>query len=190
LFSSYVSANDFWMAFSDSLHYGTQKFIPKKRTSDQKIKNGFKMNGKKFIPKAIKNLQTKKRNLWIKSKEYPSTECKINYKKIALKIKSAHNRLINEHENHIVKSNNLGTLYKHVNSRLVHKTGIAPLRSQDGNLVLVDIQKANFTRYLTRCGRTWCQGDCRRRNAWQEFWHTQWAYRAWRRLVLEKAHLS
>ena len=44
----------------------------------------------------------------------------------------------------IVKSNNLGTFYKHVNKNSVHKSGIGPLKNADGNLVLDIIEKAEL----------------------------------------------
>jgi len=34
-------------------------------------------------------------------------------------------------------------LYRHINSRLTHKCGIAPLRNELGNLVTVDAEKAS-----------------------------------------------
>jgi hypothetical protein len=121
LFCTCVSANDFWIAFADFLHSGTDKFIPKKLSSVNKITNGLEVNVKKFIPKAIKNLQAKKNKLWIKSKTNPSVDCKNKYKKLALKIKNAHKGLISNQEKRIIESKNLDTLYNHVNARLVHK---------------------------------------------------------------------
>ena len=41
-------------------------------------------------------------------------------------------------------SQTVGTLYKHINSRLTHKVGIAPLLNQDGVLVLNDSEKAEI----------------------------------------------
>ena len=45
------------------------------------------------------------------------------------------------YEKSIIKSQNLGILYKHINSRLTHRVGIAPLLNQDGVLVLNDTDK-------------------------------------------------
>jgi len=46
------------------------------------------------------------------------------------------------HEKNVINSHSLGTLYKHINSRLTHKVGIAPLLNQDGVLVLNEADKA------------------------------------------------
>jgi len=43
-----------------------------------------------------------------------------------------------------IESKNLGVLYRHINSGLTLKCGIAPLRNELGNLVTVDAEKASI----------------------------------------------
>ena len=48
-------------------------------------------------------------------------------------------------ENKILEGNNLSALYKSINSRLTHKSGIAPLIGPaDGALHIADLEKANI----------------------------------------------
>jgi len=46
-----------------------------------------------------------------------------------------------EQEGKILKSRNLGIVYKHINSRLTHKSGVAPLRDGAGDLKYKDGDK-------------------------------------------------
>ena len=53
----------------------------------------------------------------------------------------------------IVNSGDLGKFYGHVNNRLFHKSGIAPLKDKEGNFVLNDLAKANLlNNYFTGVG--------------------------------------
>ena len=55
-----------------------------------------------------------------------------------------------KNELNIVNSNDLGLFYKHVNRHFVHKTGIGPLKSTVGRLVIEDAQKAEIlNKYFT-----------------------------------------
>jgi hypothetical protein len=47
-------------------------------------------------------------------------------------------------ERKIVKYNNLGSFYKHVNKNSVHKTGIGPLKNSNGTFALEDLEKAEL----------------------------------------------
>ena len=42
----------------------------------------------------------------------------------------------------VIESQNLGTLYRHINSRMTHKDGIAPLKNSTGHLVTNEAAKA------------------------------------------------
>ena len=44
----------------------------------------------------------------------------------------------------IVSSNDLGVFYKYVNRHSVHKTGIGPLKTATGTLILEDAEKAEL----------------------------------------------
>jgi len=62
-------------------------------------------------------------------------------------IKNAHNQLTLVHEGEILKSRNLGTVYKHINSRLTHESGVAPLQDGAGDLKYKDEDKALLLNY-------------------------------------------
>ena len=44
----------------------------------------------------------------------------------------------------MINSGSLGTLYNHINARLTHKSGIAPLIDSNGNIVTDDFMKADL----------------------------------------------
>ena len=48
------------------------------------------------------------------------------------------------YETKIIESKNLGTLYRHINSRLIHKDGIAPICDSDGNLIVDNALKVKI----------------------------------------------
>ena len=66
------------------------------------------------------------------------------------------NALVNEaasKELKIIKSGNLGQFYKHVNSRLNHRTGIAPLTKPDGSFCISASEKLKmFSNYFASVG--------------------------------------
>jgi len=44
----------------------------------------------------------------------------------------------------VIATKNFGAIYKHINSRLSHKTGIAPLKDSDNQLIFDDLAKAEL----------------------------------------------
>jgi len=69
---------------------------------------------------------------------------RVKYKQSVSMIKSTRSQLAIRYESKIVEANNLGILYKHINSRLTHKTRIAPLLSPRGELVIDDTTEAGL----------------------------------------------
>jgi hypothetical protein len=58
-----------------------------------------------------------------------------------------------DYESKIIKSENVGAIYRHINSRLVHKTGIAPLNGVNHQMVFDDLAKAELlNEYLVNFG--------------------------------------
>ena len=58
-----------------------------------------------------------------------------------------------ESELNIIRSGNLGKFYKHVNSRLHHKTGIAPIIDDCGVTYVTDFSKSEiFSQYFATIG--------------------------------------
>ena len=135
VFISCVSCNDYWAVFKSILLFGNEHFVPKSLPKDCQAKNIDQ-------PRFIKNLILKKKKLWRIRKLDPSESNTNKYNALVSKIKLKTSNLTSITENKILQSNNLGKLYKHINARLTHKTGIAPLYDCAGNIVLDDATKA------------------------------------------------
>jgi len=84
------------------------------------------------------NLQAKKLKLWRTRKDLPTAENITIYKKKFITEKKTKQLVIGNNKK------NLGIFYKHINSRLTHKTGITPLCEPDGTIVIEDGHKANL----------------------------------------------
>ena len=68
----------------------------------------------------------------------------IAYKQSAAAVKLAYLKNDFCEEARILNSGDLGQFYKHVNSRLSHKDGIAPLKQPDGVIAFSDVDKAEL----------------------------------------------
>jgi len=53
------------------------------------------------------------------------------------------NRLSTHLEKTVISSHNLGVFYKHINSKMNHRAGVAPLCVPHGNMVIDDVDKAD-----------------------------------------------
>ena len=82
--------------------------------------------------------------LWKKLKSGPTLDKRIKYESCALDVKAAVKESALNYESNIIYSNNIASIYKHINSRLTHKTGIAPLRDFTDNIVADDLSKAEL----------------------------------------------
>ena len=137
VYNGCVSANDFWKAFSDCLNDCCDYFVPVKCISV--------FNNKKLgQSKRITNLQAKRLKLWKRLKHDPTDENRSAYKQCTTHIEMALHDQTLRNETSIIESKNLGSLYKHINNRLCHTSGIAPLLTHDGDLLVNDRDKANL----------------------------------------------
>ena len=50
----------------------------------------------------------------------------------------------NDDENSVLKSADLGKFYRYINSKLSSKSGIAPLKTEDGTYAFTALEKANL----------------------------------------------
>ena len=71
-------------------------------------------------------------------------ESKQHYNEVAHKCKEIVYDFIRLKEEKIIESKNLGQFYRHVNSRLSCKSGVAPLRRNDGTYTTDNQEKANI----------------------------------------------
>lgn len=138
VFTECKSSNDLWIAFKNILNKGTHMFVPIK---DLPLES---FNSKQLKePRHITNLLLKKNQLWGDLRKNKNDLNKAKYENIVEKIKCARINSQYMYESKIIQSNSLGMMYKHINSRLTHKAGIAPLKGNDGNIILDDESKAN-----------------------------------------------
>ena len=134
------NSNECWYAFKNILDRGNILFVPELRSRIDS-----RGNRRSILPsRLLKNLEIKKNKLWKIAVKYPTTINRNNYKMIVIKIRNVKKNNAADWEKKIVESKNLGTLYKHINSRLTHKIGIAPLFNNEGNIVKCDLGKAEL----------------------------------------------
>jgi hypothetical protein len=69
---------------------------------------------------------------------------KQKYKHCAAQIKRVKQKNELSYEANVIATKNFGAIYKHINSRLNHKTGIAPLKDSDNQLIFDDLAKAEL----------------------------------------------
>ena len=134
LFSYHFTSDDLWNQFKSIIWpiidiYVPTKFIPHN--------NKFKV---KQYPKHIKKLLTRKAAIWRTFKTHKSQELKTKYTDIANRCKLEILKYDREKEERILKANNLGTFYKYVNKKISSKTGVAPLKDPQGNLIVSDLE--------------------------------------------------
>lgn len=136
LFSNCHNANDCWNSFSEIVHLGLQQFVPTFPEA--------KSRSRTLHNVTVHSLMSKRKHLWQQKRNNPSPLNKERYVAVTKALKLA---LANEEaakELNIIKSGNLGLLYGHINSRLNHKTGIAPLINPAGQLLTSDKDKADL----------------------------------------------
>ena len=95
-------------------------------------------------PKNVSKLISKKKKIWKSLKKNKNAANKAKYRKCISLIKKAKHSNELTYEEKIIKSNNIGAIFKHINARLTHKCGIAPLRDLNNDLVMDNAAKAEF----------------------------------------------
>lgn len=135
LFSVTRDANDCWDCFIKVIRSGIDKCVPKQKRNNKP---------KKVVSKLVRKLAAKKKRLWKIKKLHPCPKSNLKYKEIQSKYKIALSNDALDQERLILQSSDLGLFYKHVNARITHRTGIAPLIGNNGSLCVTDLDKANF----------------------------------------------
>jgi len=136
-----------WYAFVTFLHNTIDVFVPKCMGNNRKTLC-------KQYPREIRNLRNKKLLLWKKSKSKPtSISIRWQYRECADKLREKCGDLIKRQEERIVKANNLGLFYKHINNRIKHRSSIGALIDKSGDVVTSDEIKATmFNEYYATVG--------------------------------------
>jgi len=137
-YSMCVNSNELITALLAKLYEGINLFVPIKSWVPTRNSR------KKIVPNFVKKLQDKKLFSWQALKEDNSLSNAIAYKQSAAAVKLAYLKNDFCKEARILNSGDLGQFYKHVNGRLSHKDGIAPLKRPDGVIAFSDLDKAEL----------------------------------------------
>ena len=113
-------------------------FVPMKLVSSSK-----KYKVRQY-PKVIRKLIIKKRAIWHQLKIKNNLELKMNYGTVTNDCNLEIQRFDMGRERKMLDSNNIGAFYKFINNKLSSKSGIAPLKSRNGNILCTDDEKANL----------------------------------------------
>jgi Reverse transcriptase (RNA-dependent DNA polymerase)/Endonuclease-reverse transcriptase len=135
LFAPCADADQCWDAFTSALDNGISLYVPTQCSQHER---------RTHQPKVIRRLSRLKKQCW--------RSCRLNnnsvniaaYKSASKKYKAALVAEDVKHEKLIITSGNLGSFYRHVNSHLTHRSGIAPLRDASGVIHANDATKANI----------------------------------------------
>ncbi|HMK58442.1 MAG TPA: hypothetical protein VK462_05285, partial [Nitrososphaeraceae archaeon] len=102
---------------------------------------------------AVKKLISKRKTLWRLKRSSPTDINVAKYNTATVALNNALSVDAASKELKIIKSGNIGQFYKHVNSRLNHKSGIAPLTKPDGSICVFDSDKSElFSNYFASVG--------------------------------------
>lgn len=139
-----ATVDDHWHRLSSILSQGIDSFVPTATT---------KSNCNVYHSGIVKKLISKRKTLWRIKRSSLLVKDNDKYKAVTTALNDALVHEAASKELNIIKSGNLGQFYKHVNSRLNHKTGIAPLSNQDGSLCISDSGKSEmFSVYFASVG--------------------------------------
>ena len=138
IISADQSANELWDSFCAVIKTGVDQFVPKLMLKNKLFRT------RKFKSKVLRKLHAKKQKLWIKRRKNMSVKDKQKYKAAAKNYKRATIQAQEQAELKLVNTNNLGEFYKQVNKNSVHVSGVGPLKSSTGDLVLSDSGKAEL----------------------------------------------
>ena len=138
LFSFYFNPDDLWNQFKNIIWPIIDLFVPVKTI------HPFKKPKARKYPKHINKLITRKAAIWRILKTNKTPELNSKYKSIANQRRLEIYKFETHKEERILQSNNLGAFYNFVNKKLSSKTGVAPPKDKNGNLLLSDIEKANL----------------------------------------------
>ena len=103
--------------------------------------------------RGVKKLMSKRKTFWRLKKSSPTNFNVHTYNTATVALNAALLDEATSKELKIIKSGNIGQFYKHVNSRLHHKSGIAPLTKTDGTIYICDSEKSEmFSVYFANVG--------------------------------------
>ncbi|MFZ2539529.1 MAG: reverse transcriptase family protein, partial [Oscillospiraceae bacterium] len=139
LFGFYFDANSLWDQFKNMLWPVIYEFVPTKKVPHLK-----KYHLRNY-PATIKKLLTRKAAIWrILKNNKTNHSLRLKYSDIAKQCKTAIFDYDLKKEKKIIESNNIGSFYKYVNSKLSSRSGIPPLINSEGRIHIDDSEKASL----------------------------------------------
>jgi len=145
VFASCSCSDGCWSVFLDVITNGINNYVPRIARAGE----GFKLKHSKEVNK----LASHKKASWKHLKSNYTPENLSIYKHFSKAHKAAieTDKINSEHA--IISSGNTGSFYKYINQRMNHKTGIAPLTNETGEIVLDNFNKAIlFGNYFASVG--------------------------------------
>jgi len=136
LFTNVVDINDCWVSFTTVFEHASL-YLLNLSTSI------FREGKKKIFPLFIRQLYHKKNAVNRLIKQYKTDTLKAKFKLAETICKEAYTTYVTSKENGLIKGGNLGSFYRYVNSKLVHKTGIGVL-TENGSHIYDDQTKARY----------------------------------------------
>ena len=138
LFGYSFDSDSLWSGFKTIIWAIIDAFVPKKSV------NHFDKYKTRTYPKFIRRLLSRKKAIWRQLKLQFNPVLHDKYKQIAKECCDAILKFDIDRENRMLQTNNLGVFYKFVNNKLRNRSGIAPLKDANGNLLMNDDEKANL----------------------------------------------
>ena len=144
IFRDCVSVDDYWFVFSSILYQGIEYFVPSiSKPNTNTVRHS----------KIVNKLMSKRKAIWKLKRDCPSSDNCLKYKAATSALSCALTREAADKELSIINSGNLGQFYKHINCRLSHKSGIAPIKNAQGLVCVSDGDKAEeFSNYFAGVG--------------------------------------
>jgi hypothetical protein len=141
LLSINLTADNIWNAFCDLMDKAVELFVP------NRVIHAGQRDCKcyKHYPRNIQRLLTHKLRVWRYHQQQP-TRCvaREKYGEISHVCRNAIKNFEISVENKITESNNLGSFYKYVNTRLSCPTGVRTLIAENGDTMTNDADRADI----------------------------------------------
>ena len=139
-----MSVDDYWFIFSSILYQGIEYFVlSMSKSNTNTVRHS----------KTVNKLMSKRKAIWKLKRDYPSADNCLKYKAATSALNCALTREAADKELSIINSGSLGQFYKHINCRLSHKSGIAPIKNVQGLVCVSDCDKAEeFSKFFAGVG--------------------------------------
>ena len=140
MMSIYFTPDDLWTAFCEIFNEAIELFVPSVVVRECKNNRWLRK-----YPAKIRTLFTRKRCLWKQLKRYHNDEkLAIRYKQLVSECRMAVRQYECRLETRLIESQNVGSFYKYVNSKLHNSSSCPLLNDANGSFVCNDQRKAEI----------------------------------------------